>query len=268
MSASIPDRTFVEQVLLEQGIEDVAVFCFAQLGSTNHWLRKQITSGSAQHDQQTSLCVTDWQQAGIGRRGKSWQTLPGNITFSIYRASMREPQELMGLSLASGIAIAQVMRREYALDICLKWPNDLIFGGAKIGGLLTEIVGPSGSGVITGIGVNVVHDPQIATLSIGTTSLEAAGVKLAGMGRDGLIGKIAAEVLLLHEQFDEQGWAPFMDQWNALDWLAGKNVLVHGNTVTEHAVARGVDHEGALLIEQGGEVKPIYGGNVSIRPAP
>lgn len=292
----LPDATRVEAGLVKQGVQGVSVHAFEQLASTSQWLKEQslIADTAAQPvliqgglkgitQGPTHLCIADSQVAGIGRRGKSWQTLPGNITFSVSSSSERLPQDLMGLSLVTGLAVCKVLRDEFSLDIALKWPNDVICGHAKLGGLLTEIVAikntdaasdvgegpgsePIRSQIITGIGINVLYDPSVVALGIGATSLEEQGIILARSRRDELIGSIAASVLLLHQQFFAQGWTPFKALWKRVDWLAGKEISIHRESSAEQGVARGVNDQGALLVETQGEIKPLFGGNVSIRP--
>lgn len=285
MKGYLPQRPLIEKALAEQGVGGTSIYTFEKLGSTSHWLREQVTSSQQpQRGGQISLCVTDWQQAGVGRRGKPWQTLPGNITFSIYRESKLATSALMGLSLVTGIAVAKALQDALSITVKLKWPNDIIYNDAKLGGLLTEIISsvalrnpvsrlsePVSSkdvtcGVISGIGINVRSDPAISTLGIGTTSLQAAGVELPRRNRDSLVGMLAVRVLASHRRFEAEGWSSFADQWKVFDWLADQAVNIHKETGVEQGIVRGVDHRGALLVESEGKLTPVFGGNVSIRP--
>ncbi len=265
------------------------VHVFDQLGSTSAWLRSERASLdsrlAAGHSQ---ICVTDWQQAGVGRRGKVWQTQPGNITFSVLTRVEAPAQALLGLSLVTGIAVAEALEDALGIAVKLKWPNDVILNNGKLGGLLTEIVTNTpharagefdsaeaqkdvsalsvSTDVITGIGVNVNHDDAVLGMGIGATSLNQLGIELARDHRDKLIGQVAASVLALHERFVMHGWGPFRQSWGDRDWLAGKQVSIHHDDATEHARACGVNEQGALLVENAGKLTPLYGGNISIRP--
>lgn len=296
MTRHLPDATLVEASLIKHGTKDVAIHVFERLESTSQWLKDQPLGSDAAASQpqpytqadvrqqrpgQAQLCITDSQIAGIGRRGKSWQTLPGNITFSLSSVSDSLPQELMGLSLVTGLAVCTVLRDEFSLDVALKWPNDVICSNAKLGGLLTEIMTMKNTGalsnagavseppvsqIITGVGINVLHDPSVSGLGIGATSMQEAGISLARHDRDKLVGTVAARILLLHEQFHAEGWAPFSAVWKQYDWLADREISIHRASSTESGVARGVSEQGALLVESQGEIKPLFGGDVSIRP--
>jgi len=274
-----PDESLIQSQLQRAGMSSVTVHTFAELDSTSVWLREL----ALKHDGITDaiqVCATDWQTAGIARRGRSWQTKPGNITFSILNSTDQQPKDLLGLSLVTGIGVASCLSAELDVQVALKWPNDVLLNDLKLGGLLTEIssvAGDSGDShpggnasmrtqILTGIGINMRHDDEVLRLGIGATSLEAASVPICKEQRDALIGKLAASVLLSHQLFFEQGWAPFAELWQARDWLTGKEVSIHRDQSTEHAVARGVNEQGALLVERAGELHLLYSGNVSIRP--
>lgn len=277
MSAQ-PDGVLIKDQLLASGHVDVIVHTFEQLESTSAWLREQasvLIPDNAGPDNKTAihLCVTDWQSAGVGRRGRQWQTRPGNITFSMLAQSIRPASELLGISLVTGIAVAECLSDTLGIEPQLKWPNDVLLGGAKLGGLLTELSsvkskadGQRYTQLFTGIGINVLHDDQVLALGMGATSLEESGVSMTRKDRDTLIARLSANVLTEHQRFHESGWAVFAERWAALDWLFDREVLIHRENSTEQAVARGVNEQGALLVERAGEILPLFSGNVSIRP--
>lgn len=277
MSELTPDADAVLGALAAGYQAPVDVHVFGKLDSTSGWLAAQRELLASQLAQgRAQICVTDWQQAGVGRRGKSWQTQPGNVTFSVLARYNEPAQNLLGLSLVTGIAVAEALDDAFGLKVKLKWPNDVIRDNRKLGGLLTEVIAVtsqnknvliSGSDVITGIGINVIHDETVVGLGIGATSLKGGGVVILSSERDALIGRIAAAVLASHQRFLEKGWVAFSERWSARDWLLDREVVIHREETTEHAVARGVNEQGALLVESAGKLQPLYGGNVSIRPS-
>ena len=288
MQACLPDKQTVLSALSDETQQGVDVHAFCTLDSTSAWLSNQRELLAASLEQgRAQLCMTDWQQAGVGRRGNAWQTRPGNITFSLLTRHGVPVQSLMGLSLVTGIAVAEVLSDILSIEVMLKWPNDVILGDRKLGGLLTEVkpvpasvtkasnagnlpaqrdsAGEAGTDVITGIGLNVFHDEMVAGLGIGATSLEQTGIKISQGDRDALVGRIGARVIMRHRDFLDRGWGAYEEQWASRDWLMGKTVTVHRDNSTEHAVACGVNQQGALLVQSGGNLIPLYGGNVSIR---
>ena len=281
--STTPDSALLQRELVNAGHANVAVHTFDQLDSTSVWLRKlhrepAVSAPAADFVSQSSLpethlCVTHWQSAGIAQRGRTWQTKPGNITFSILSHTDSAAKDLLGLSLVTGIGVANGLSDATGVQVQLKWPNDIVLSDAKLGGLLTEIftvksdtANQGGSQILTGIGINYLHDEEVLALGIGATSLESAGVDASMRYRDVLVGRLAASVLSAHQSFYDHGWAPFTERWRSLDWLMDKNVDLHGEQGIEHAVARGVNNHGALLVERAGQTVPLYSGNVSVRP--
>lgn len=274
MNARMPDAAIVLSAMGAHSQVPADVHVFDKLDSTSAWLGEQRHTLHAKLEQgRAQLCLTDWQQAGVGRRGKSWQTQPGNVTFSVLARTNQPAQSLMGLSLITGLAVAEVLADVFGVKAMLKWPNDVIFQDRKLGGLLTEVMSvpeqkssPAVTDVITGIGINVEHDDTVLGLGIGATSLRGAGIELMSSERDALVGRIAAAVLASHDRFLSEGWTAFASQWSDHDWLMGKEVQIHREHSTEDAVACGVNQHGALLVKSAGKILPLYGGNVSIRP--
>lgn len=271
-----PEAFRIESELGKVILDPVTLHLFEELDSTSVWLREQFMSkatGNVAQPFDTHLCATNWQTAGIARRGKTWQTKPGNITFSLLSITDKPAKDLLGLSLVTGIGIADCLQENAGLKVQLKWPNDVLVNDAKLGGLLTEINSlPRGQGtpavsqILTGVGVNFLNDPDVLALGIGATSLEKEGLMPTLQQRDELIGKLAASVLSAHQQFYQYGWSVFADRWDTLDWLRHKNVTIHSQQTSEQAVARGVNEQGALLVERDGNTYPVYSGEVSIRP--
>jgi len=249
--------------------EDVDIQVFDTLPSTNEYL-SQLSADTASDEELLAfgprLCVTDWQTQGNGRRGKAWQSERGNITFSILTVLPKPAGELLGLSLVTGVSVAATLMSAIDLTVKLKWPNDLIVGDAKLGGLLIELqpaTSAQSTRVITGIGVNYRHSDAFDQLGIGATSLLQHCEE--SPSRTQLIGRLTASVLAGHEQFVEQGWAAFASTWDSLDYLKGNEVSVIRDEQPKYATAVGVDEKGALLIERDGLVEPVYSGDVSVR---
>jgi BirA family biotin operon repressor/biotin-[acetyl-CoA-carboxylase] ligase len=153
--------------------------------------------------------------------------------------------------------------------VTLKWPNDIWFQDRKIGGVLIELraeaSGPAH--VVIGVGINV-SLPAAIRLEI-----EAGGVRVAAAAdacaappsRNLLAGAILDELLSMLEQFEHEGFAAFRDEWTALDALSGRpaRVLLADSIVS--GIARGVDHEGALLLDTGERLQRFVSGEASLR---
>ena len=251
----------VSRELATAGYENTSVFFFEELHSTSQWLGQRAPDTEAHLPE---LCATHWQTAGIARRGRTWQTAPGNITFSLKTYTDKPIHALLGLSLVTGIGVARCLEETIGLPIKLKWPNDVIADNRKLSGLLTEVRAGDVNTIITGIGINVLANREVSTLGIGACSIEELIER--PVARDELLGKVAVSVLQAHEQFLRDGWSVFAEEWATRDWLLDRPVHVIREGETEHAIARGVDESGAMIIEQAGRRVSVVSGEVSIRP--
>ena len=182
-------------------------------------------------------------------------------------ASCRLPIGALGaLPLAMGVTAGGVLEAFGAPQIGLKWPNDLVHDGAKLGGLLCEARGEMGGNfrVVVGLGVNVRHHPALDGLDQPATSLERLG---ATVSRSALAGTLGAALLAACERFAAQGLAAFAEDFAARDALCDRSVTVQEATAWQ-GIARGVDAAGALQVQTAdGGLRAVHAGDVSVRAA-
>ena len=217
------------------------------------------------------VCLSELQYAGRGRRGRRWIAPFGSgVALSLAWTFGDGAQTLPALSLAVGVAVARAARRAGADGIMLKWPNDILFQGRKIGGVLIELRTEAGgpAHVVIGVGINVTL-PERAR-----TEIEAGGARAAALidacgtappSRNLVAGAILDELLSMLAQFEREGFAAFKDAWSELDALSGRPARVLLADTAIAGTARGVDPEGALLLETGGRVQRFVSGEVSLR---
>lgn len=213
------------------------------------------------------------QQAGRGRRGRDWLAPFGSgLTFSVAASFRETPAGLAALGLAIGVVVAESLQAEGLREVGLKWPNDLVWRGGKLGGLLLQLRSESGGGasVVAGLGLNLsLPDGFRAALAAGGVQVadirEALGA--AAPARNALAGRLVAAVSAACERFEHDGFAAYAARWKSLDALDGSRVRVLQGEVAEEGVARGVDADGALLLERGGRLDRFYSGDVSVRSA-
>jgi BirA family transcriptional regulator, biotin operon repressor / biotin---[acetyl-CoA-carboxylase] ligase len=210
------------------------------------------------------------QHAGRGRRGRRWIAPFGSgIAMSVSWTFTEGAGALGALSLGVGVAVARALARAGAVEIALKWPNDILFRDGKIGGVLIELraeaSGPAH--VVIGVGINVELAERLRL------EIEAAGVRVAAVAdacidtpsRNLVAGAILDELLSMLGQFEREGFEAFRDAWSALDALQGRPVqLVLGDRVIR-GTARGVDLEGALLLDSDDRVQRFVSGEASLR---
>jgi BirA family transcriptional regulator, biotin operon repressor / biotin---[acetyl-CoA-carboxylase] ligase len=239
--------------------------------STNTWLY----DAPAPAPGQPRVAFAELQQAGRGRRGRAWLAPFGSgLTFSISWTFADAPAGLPALGLAVGVGVAEALRRLGLEDAQVKWPNDLVWQGRKLGGLLLQLRAESGgpANVVAGLGINVAL-PQDARASLyvpGAQPVTDLAEALAGPppGRNDLAAALAAAMLDTFDEFAQHGYAPFARRWGALDALAGRRVQVALADSTVVGEACGADTEGALLVRVDGDIQRFHSGDVSLRSVP
>ncbi|MDR0233212.1 MAG: biotin--[acetyl-CoA-carboxylase] ligase [Zoogloeaceae bacterium] len=245
--------------------------CVEVCDSTNASLLARAAEGAPS----ALVLVADRQTAGRGRRGREWMSTPeGSLTFSVlWRLS---PTRMGGLSLAIGLALLYALEKLGARHLALKWPNDLLFlppnaaTGAtpgKLAGILVELASgheKTEMAVVIGMGLNL-SLPQGFTTS-------AAGLdnSLAIMpSRERLLAEILVETRRVLAVLEEQGFAALRAEWQARH--AHQNcpvVLQDAGRIEAEGICRGVDEEGALLLEIPGKpgLSRFFAGDLSLRP--
>lgn len=222
-----------------------------------------LRRGRAQPD--ASVLIADAQTAGRGRLGRPWVSPPGaNLYLSMFRRVHGGVRAQGGLSLALGVAAAEVLRGFGIAAVGLKWPNDLLARGRKLGGLLVETIG-DGDGVIAGIGLNL-RMPADAQARIDQPWIDLAELG-AAIPRAQLAAAVVTHWLAAFDDFARHGLAAFTPRWNALDALADAAVRISTPAGDRNGIARGIAIDGALRFEIDGRIETVISGEVSLRPA-
>jgi BirA family biotin operon repressor/biotin-[acetyl-CoA-carboxylase] ligase len=236
--------------------------------STNAQALRQIALGAGAG----YVCSAEQQSAGRGRRGRSWVSpFARNLYVSLVWQYHQGAGALEGLSLAVGVGVARALASCGLPPVQLKWPNDVMAGGAKLGGVLLEMTGDAAGvcQVVVGVGLNVAMPAAAAgAIDQAWTDINT----LSGgehPGRSALLAALLNELLPLLAAFEQGGFAPWRDAWQALDAFAGRPVVLHTGGAQLAGTARGVDARGALQLETAaGGVQAVFGGEISLREAP
>jgi len=215
-------------------------------------------------------CLAEFQNAGRGRRGRRWiAPFASGLCLSLNWSYRDAPATLGALSLAAGVAALRALDRLGVSGLALKWPNDIVLGDRKLGGILIDLRGEAAGPayVVVGIGINM-RLPESTRVRLATEGVNA--VDLASIGtapsRNALAAALIAELSSALSEYGARGMAAFADEWQGADALAGRTVAVlHGGQVLEGR-ACGVDADGALLLGIGGTMRRIVSGEVSVRP--
>jgi BirA family biotin operon repressor/biotin-[acetyl-CoA-carboxylase] ligase len=212
--------------------------------------------------------VAEKQTEGRGRRGRVWQSPYGrNLYFSLSWEFAGGVAALEGLSLAVGVGLVEVLEQFGGQGVSLKWPNDVIFDGKKLAGILLEMVGdPSGvCRVGVGIGVNI-DMPSELSVGIDQPWIDLSAISGDRVDRSALLVAMINRLFALLADYERLGFAFYRDRWCAHDGFSGEQVRVLRGADYQQGVARGVDQAGALILElSDGEFMTFNGGEVSLR---
>lgn len=244
-------------------LADKRVTVLPVVDSTNQYLLERIAelqSGDA--------CVAEYQQAGRGRRGRQWISPFGaNLYLSMFWRLEQGPAAAMGLSLVIGIVMAEVLQGLGAQDVRVKWPNDLYLNDRKLAGILVELTGKTGDAaqLVIGAGINLaMRETNANAINQGWINLQEAGINI---DRNELAATLLNELRQSLRQFEIEGLTPFISRWHALDNFIDRPVKLLIGEQQIFGTARGIDQQGALLLEQNGVIKPFIGGEISLRSA-
>ncbi|MBK0004523.1 bifunctional biotin--[acetyl-CoA-carboxylase] ligase/biotin operon repressor BirA [Erwinia sp. S38] len=232
------------------------------IDSTNQYLldrMDRLQSGDA--------CVAEYQQAGRGRRGRQWVSPFGvNLYLSMYWRLEQGPAAAMGLSLVIGIVLAEALQELGAANVRVKWPNDIYLEDRKLAGILVELTGKTGDAaqIVIGAGINLgMRAPAAEAINQGWINLQEAGVIV---NRNALSARIVNKLRSALAQFEQDGLTPFVGRWARLDNFIDRPVKLLIGDREIFGIARGIDQQGGLILEQDGVKKSWVGGEISLRP--
>ena len=221
---------------------------------------------AARSDSVDGLCwFAELQTAGRGRRGRAWVSpFARNLTLSMGFALGGAPRDAGALSLVVGLAVLDLIERTGVADVALKWPNDVLVGGAKVCGILIELVAhrrPLES--VIGIGLNL-DVPIEMRVVIGQ---EVAALRQSGVStpRDVLAARLVSGVVRYVEEFKRSGFRGMRPVYDEVHNLHGNPCrILHGNVAYE-GVVLGVTDGGELRVRGPDGERRFNGGEVSVR---
>lgn len=248
---------------VDQKNQQTTLEVHSTIDSTNNYLMRRLPN----HIQNGQVCLAEYQSAGRGRRGRQWISPFGShIYMSVYWFLEQGMSAAMGLSTVAALAVSDAISSLYDIKVQLKWPNDIYLKGVKLAGILIDLEGQSldSCHCVIGIGLNLNMPAQSGDLvDQPWTDLQTNTPIIIDRN------ELAAELInclqmRLHRHL-AQGISNMVDEWNQQDYFYNKSVkLITGkNEIT--GICRGINNQGALLLEMNGQIKPIYGGEVSLR---
>jgi len=242
--------------------------CLDCVDSTNQAALALLRQGMTRN----TAVLAEYQSAGRGRRGRRWFAPYGcNINLTLAWQLPCDPSELAGLSLAIAVAMVRSLQ-PYQLPpgLQVKWPNDVLWQGRKLAGILIDMMAESHSStwLIIGIGLNVSSSLHHQS-AIDQPWVDLHTIVGQAPSRNALCASLLNAVLACLKDFQQQGFAPFIDEWHQHDISKGKAVTLSNQDQAWHGIAQGVNHRGELLlIDRHNQTHCLPCGDLSLRVTP
>ena len=241
------------------------IFFSHEIGSTNDWAKELVELGAPEG----TVALAETQTAGRGRLGRKWISPKGGLWFSLILKPKLKPPETVKLAFLAGLAVAETIRELYGLKAQTKWPNDVLVGGRKVCGILSEMktVGDKVEYAIIGIGVNVNFDTDKefpkGLRETATSIQKALGRKIV---LEELFRALLEKMDSLYQIFLKEGSTPILERWKDFASFLGCEVEVYGDGERLEGIASNVDDDGVLVLKlKGGSARRVFAGDLSIK---
>ncbi len=252
----------LKQDLIQSHTDSLApVELISVIDSTNQYLLDRV--GSLTNG---SICIAEYQSQGRGRRGRQWVSPFGsNLYLSMYWKLEAGMAAAMGLSLVVGVAIVEALEKSGIHGVKLKWPNDLYYQDKKLAGILVEMSGQAGGAahLVIGMGINISMPKEIEGIDQPWTSLVDATDQLPE--RNQLAGTLINAWQEALEDYEMKGMSDFVGRWNRLDNFIDRPVKLILGKKEVKGIVKGINEQGALLLETPEGIESFIGGEISLR---
>jgi BirA family biotin operon repressor/biotin-[acetyl-CoA-carboxylase] ligase len=264
---AVPDKLLPGEILYQLETKSLRgpIYHFDTADSTNDRAKILGTQGAAEG----TMVVTETQTAGRGRLGRTWSSPPGQgIYVSVLLRPALPPTELPQITLSTAVAVVRALTRAVNVTPGIKWPNDLILNGKKLGGILTEMETESDQirYLVVGMGLNINNSEFPLELGGRATSLfKEEGRRFSRLA---ILKAWLEEFEILYQQFLARGFPEILGEWQQHSVTLGKYVAVRQGPRQVEGLAREVAPDGALVLETArGEVVRVTSGEITLESA-
>ncbi len=199
-----------------------------------------------------TVIIADSQTEGRGRRGRTWVSPPGrNLYLSIILRPCMQPKDAAMLTLLSAVACASAIQKLSSIPVSIKWPNDLMAAGKKIGGILTEMKTDAGriDYAVIGIGININLDSCDMPDHIMNTATSVMLQAGEHQSRTQYAVEIIKSLNYWYTILLESGKGAIIDSWKRLSSTLGHVVTVTLGDTEVRGLAEGIDTDGLLMLK-------------------
>lgn len=237
---------------------------FLKTDSTNTQARRLAAEG----EEEGTLLVAEYQQAGRGRLDRRWESPPGkNLLFSFILRPPWSPTEAFYGTVLSSVSLCRVIRKTIGLQVGIKWPNDIYIGEKKLAGVLTEMAADPDriEYMIIGVGVNCNWSPPNPPPEgqEATSLMEETGRPVSRLD---LLTQFLEEAERLYEQAQKEGIRSLRTEWDRYSLINGRRVTLISGKNRRSGTCLGIDQQGALiLMTDEGKEETFITGDVRLR---
>ncbi len=265
---SAPDLLLPEEIEpgLRTKIFGRPIIFYSELSSTQDTAKELARKGA----EEGTVIIAETQTRGKGRKGREWSSVPGQgIQISVILRPRLRPSQGIQIPLVAGVAMAQAIAEVTPLNPRIKWPNDLILGRKKVGGILTEMNAEIDriDYVVLGIGLNVNTPKNLFPKEIEEIATSLAEELGGPVSRLRLLQSFLTEFEGLYGEFTTSGFQNIRERWKAMSNTIGAWVeLSDMDKGKMEGKVLDMDADGALLLEKEDKtIERILAGDVSLR---
>lgn len=266
---SRPDLLLPEEVRTGLATEVLGrqVVHYFDIPSTNNEAKRLAADGCPEG----TIVVAEAQQAGRGRLSRGWFSPPGGgIWLSLVLRPPFPPQEAPKCTLLAAVAAVEAIRETTGVTCGIKWPNDILWQGRKVMGILTEMSAEMDAinYVVIGMGLNVSVPAEAFPEELRETAASLAMASSRTFSRVSLLQQLLGRLEHWYRRVQAEGFAPVLDAWRQEALTLGQPVRVLAPGHSFDGVAEDIDQDGALLVRTEEGLQRVLAGDVSLRSRP
>lgn len=241
------------------------IYYYPETDSTNRVALDLARNG----EPEGTMVVTDYQSSGRGRLDHSWSSPAGkDLLFTLVLRPAGEPTFVLPITLVFSAAASMALSRALGIDVAVKWPNDMIAGGGKIGGILAEgsTVPERSSFVALGTGINVNTVKRDFPPGIRDRAVSCRSVSGRTWDRARVLADVLDEMEAQYVRFQKEGFSAVRASYEEKLAINGRRVSFEQNGARLRGTVDGVNDDGALRLIplDGGELVALYSGEVRL----
>lgn len=258
---SLLDESLLQSRVCSDALGSESLHLHWQIDSTNEAAKLALQD----NPNRPVVVLAEQQTQGRGRRGRAWQSpFAQNLYLTIGWPFSGGVASIEGLSLAVGLAVAEVLSELGIEGARLKWPNDVLVANKKIAGVLIDISGDplDRFNAVVGVGLNVNMIEAVINQQWTSVAMQRGGELV---DRTEVAVLLIERLLVLLAEYQGCGFSYYHQAWSHLDLMKGKDVVLTAGEQKVFGKSCGVDENGAVLIEVDGCVNAYNGGEISLR---